>query len=100
MGTEKEKEKQELKKDRSTGKVHRWLEKKIIKTQGRDQSLPVEKISTGKRSSAARPKERRWALLGRGAGERGNSQKKPTKIGLYFFNFWSQPEVELHAFNG
>jgi hypothetical protein len=74
VGTEKEKEKQELKKDRSTGKVHRWLEKKIIKTQGRDQSLPVEKISTGKRSSAAGPKQHRWALFECGAGERGNSK--------------------------
>ena len=37
VGTEKEKEKEELKKDRSPGKVHRWLEKKIIKTQGQDQ---------------------------------------------------------------
>ena len=36
VGTEKEKEKEELKKDRSPGKVHRWLEKKIIKTQGKD----------------------------------------------------------------
>ena len=35
VGTEKEKEKEELKKDRSPGKVHRWLEKKIIKTQGK-----------------------------------------------------------------
>ena len=34
VGTEKEKE--ELKKDRSPGKVHRWLEKKINKTQGKD----------------------------------------------------------------
>ena len=31
-GNEKEKEKEELKKARSPGKVHRWLEKKIIKT--------------------------------------------------------------------
>ena len=31
VGAEKEKEKEELKKDRSPGKVHRWLEKKIIK---------------------------------------------------------------------
>ena len=37
VGTEKEKEKEELKKDRSPGKVHRWREKKIIKTQGKDQ---------------------------------------------------------------
>ena len=36
VGTEKGKEKKELKKDRSPGKVHRWLEKKIIKTQGKD----------------------------------------------------------------
>ena len=81
VGTEKEKEKEELKKDRSPGKVHRWLEKKIIKTHGKDHSLPAEKISTGKRSSAAGLKEHRWALFGCGAGERGNS-KKPTKIVL------------------
>ena len=36
VGTEK-KEKEELKKDRSPGKVHRWLKKKIIKTKGKDQ---------------------------------------------------------------
>ena len=32
VGNEKEKEKEEPKKDRSPGKVHRWLEKTIIKT--------------------------------------------------------------------
>ena len=35
----------------------------------------MEKISTGKRSSAAGPKEHRWALFECGAGERGNSKK-------------------------
>ena len=36
VGTEKEKEKEEPKGNRSPGKVDRWLEKKIIKTQGKD----------------------------------------------------------------
>ena len=36
VGTEKEREKEEPKRNRSHGKVHRWLRKKIIKTQGKD----------------------------------------------------------------
>ena len=36
VGTEKEREKEEPKRNRSQGKVHRWLRKKIIKTQGKD----------------------------------------------------------------
>ena len=36
VGTEKEREKEEPKGNRSQGKVHRWLKKKIIKTQGKD----------------------------------------------------------------
>ena len=35
VGTEKEREKEEPKRNRSQGKVHRWLRKKIIKTQGK-----------------------------------------------------------------
>ena len=36
VGTEKERGKEEPKRNRSQGKVHRWLRKKIIKTQGKD----------------------------------------------------------------
>ena len=35
VGIEKEREKEEPKRNRSQGKVHRWLRKKIIKTQGK-----------------------------------------------------------------
>jgi len=36
VGTEKERGKEEPRRNRSQGKVHRWLRKKIIKTQGKD----------------------------------------------------------------
>jgi len=54
---------------------------KTVKTHEKDHQLPMEKISTGKRSSAAGPKERRWTLFECGAGERRNS-KTPTKLGM------------------
>ena len=57
VGTEKEKEKEELKKDRSPGKVHRWLEKKIIKTQGKDHfSCRWKRSTQGKAHQLLDPK--------------------------------------------
>ena len=46
----------------------------------------MEKISTGKSSSAAGPKEHRWALFECGAGERGNS-KKTYEVRAVVFQF-------------
>ena len=45
----------------------------------------MEKISTGKRSSAAGPKEHRWALFECGAGERGNSKTYEVRTVVFQF---------------
>ena len=68
--------------------------KMIIMTRRKDHQLLDP--STRKTSSAAGPKERRWTLFDRGAGERRNS--KPLRSWGYRFSiFWSPPEEELHA---
>ena len=56
VGTEKEKEKEELKKDRSLGKIHRWLEKKIIKTQGKNKNCRWKRSTQGKAHQLLDPK--------------------------------------------
>ena len=45
----------------------------------------MEKISTGKSSSAAGPKEHRWALFEGSAGERGNSKTYEVRAVVFQF---------------
>ena len=55
-GNRKRKKKEELKKDRSPGKIHRWLEKKIIKIQGKDKNCRWKRLIQGKAHQLLDPK--------------------------------------------